>query len=446
MTLYQIITSVLAQNGNNANLAELKKHTGNRLLADYLVAVMSPRINFFIKKLPTPKAVGTREFDETVLTLIVDTLSNRKLTGKAAIEYIETWQADLNAEGQQLLAWMIDKGFRGGLGTSIVNKAFGRELIWDNGNHYMRCSLPTPKLIDKFDWNNAIVQLKYDGAYHEAGNAIGVRTRSGNTYPAESCPIDPTNIDGIVMGELVVYNGDKKLDRKTSNGIVNSALSGTQIPDGYKAVFHVWDWRPEDSDCDIPYYARLLQLETIAANNPQLVVAESIRVVSYQDALAEAGKLIAAGEEGAILKDINAPWKAGTSKQQIKLKVECDVDLLATELVAGDANGKHKDTFGSIRCQTSDGKLVVDVSGISDAQRQQIADNPDSIIGKIVTVTFNDIIDSRSNDTASLFLPRFGNKVNGEFVVRPDKTTADSLERVLEIFEAATGIRKELSL
>ena len=136
------------------------------------------------------------------------------------------------------------------------------------------------------------------------------------------------------------------------------------------------------------------------------------------------------------------PWESGTSKKQIKLKVECDVDLLAVELVAGNENGKHADTFGSIRCQTSDGKLVVDVSGISDEQRLEISQDPSLVLGKVVTVTFNDILETESSDTLSLFLPRFGNKVDGKFIIRHDKTTADDLPRVLDIFESATGIRK----
>jgi ATP dependent DNA ligase domain len=247
------------------------------------------------------------------------------------------------------------------------------------------------------------------------------------------------------MGEFVVYHNDQVLDRKTGNGILNSLQQGSDIPDKHKVVYHVWDWRPEDKDCDIPYTKRL---ETARKydNGDTIKVVKGVKVNNYQEALSVAGELIANGYEGGILKNMNMPWSSGTSKQQVKLKVECDIDLLAVEFVKGDANGKHANTFGSIKCRSSDGKIEVDVTGMPDSQRKHLFNNPQEVIGKVVTVTFNDIIESKTDrETASLFLPRFGNKkANGWFEIRNDKLEADSSERIIEIFEATTGIRKEL--
>lgn len=442
MTLHQILTSILSKQGNNEKIAELKQHTPNTFLTEYLHAMLSPRINFFIRKYKQPIDSGNTEFTQDMLADIVDKLSTRKLTGNAATEYVSNLAADLNPEGQELLKWLLDKGMRGGIGIAMVNKSYGRELVWDSGNHYMRCSLPTDKLISKFDWSNAVCQVKYDGAYIEVGKDIGVRSRSGNCFPTESQPFDSSTIEGIVMGEIVVYENYVKLSRQESNGIINSALQGTPIPTQYKAVLHAWDWRPEDKDCAIPYSERLNTLKEKTSGLDFVEIVETQQVSSYEEALQFASKQIQSGEEGVILKSLSMPWESGTSKKQIKLKVECDVDLLAVELVKGNANGKHSDTFGSIRCQTSDGKLVVDVSGISDTQRQEISQDSSLVLGKVVTVTFNDILKPESSDILSLFLPRFGNKVDGQFIVRHDKTTADDLNRVLEIFEASTGITK----
>lgn len=443
MTLHQILTSILSKQGNNEKIAELKQHTSNTFLTEYLHAMLSPRINFFIRKYKQPIDSGNVEFTQDILADIVDKLSTRKLTGNAAVEYVNELALKLTQEGQELLKWLLDKGMRGGIGIAMVNKAYGCELVWDSGKHYMRCSLPNDKLISKFDWSSAVCQVKYDGAYIEAGQVIGVRTRSGNCFPEESQPFDVSSIGGIVMGEIVIYENGAKLPRQESNGIINSALQGTPIPDKYKAVLHAWDWRIDDGDCHIPYAARLDRLKEKTAGLDFVKVVETQRVNSYEEALQFAAKQIQAGEEGAILKSLSMPWESGTSKKQIKLKVECDVDLLAVELVAGNENGKHADTFGSIRCQTSDGKLVVDVSGISDEHRQEITLDPSLVLGKVVTVTFNDILETDSSDTLSLFLPRFGNKVDGKFIIRHDKTTADDLPRILDIFESATGIRKK---
>ena len=442
MTLHQILTSILSKQGNNEKIAELKRHKENTFLTEYLYMMLSPRINFFIRKYKQPIDSGNKEFTQETLADIVDKLSTRKLSGNAATDYVNKLALELNQEGQELLKWLLDKGMRGGIGIAMVNKAYGFELVWDSGKHYMRCSLPNDKLISKFDWSAAVCQVKYDGAYIEAGQDIGVRTRSGNCFPTESQPFDASTIDGIVMGEIVIYENGTKLPRQESNGIINSALQGTPIPDKYKAVLHAWDWRIGDSDCHILYAARLDILKEKTKGLDFVEVVETQRVNSYEEALQFASKQIQSGEEGAILKSLFMPWESGTSKKQIKLKVECDVDLLAVELVAGNENGKHAETFGSIRCQTSDGKLVVDVSGISDEQRLEIAKDPSLVLGKVVTVTFNDILETESSDTLSLFLPRFGNKVGGKFIIRHDKTVADDLTRVVDIFESVTGIRK----
>lgn len=442
MTIYNILVSILSKSGNNDKIDELRKHADNTFLTEYIRAMLSPSVNFFVKKYDKPSGYGNNEFDKSTLDDIVAKLSTRALTGHAAVEYVNNLASSLDKDGQELLKWLLDKGMRGGLGISMVNKAYGYELVWDASKHYMRCSLPTDKIISNFNWDNAVCQVKHDGAYIEIGRDIGIRTRSGNCFPSGVLPFHADDIDGIIMGEIVVYEDCRKLPRQESNGILNSALQGTPIPAGYNVLLHVWDYRPDDINCDMPYNSRLAKLDQIISGRHNIMRVESVPVKNYSEALAFASSEIKLGGEGAILKDTTMTWKSGTSKQQIKLKVECDVDLIATELIQGSENGKHADTFGSIRCQTSDGKLVVDVSGISDAQRMEIFDDPSIVLGKIVTVTFNDIIQSDNSDKPSLFLPRFGNKVDGKFLIRNDKSEADDLPRVIQIFEAATGIRK----
>ena len=81
---------------------------------------------------------------------------------------------------------------------------------------------------------------------------------------------------------------------------------------------------------------------------------------------------------------------------------------------------------GSLICASSDRKVIVSVSGFSVQMRQWITDNIDSVIGKIITVMYNERISSKGADrseTDSLFLPRFV-----EF--RSDKSVANSSEEI----------------
>lgn len=393
--------------------------------------------------------VGEEEITDSFLNNCLYKVSNDcpvPVRGNEAINHIISCGNKLNKENQTLLKNILDGNLRMGIGVVAINKAYGEEFVFDPNKHYMRCSLPTDKILDKFDWNNAVVQEKFDGAYFEFNSMDwGLRTRSGTLVPFECNPFEEYMgcFDGILMGELVLYRDGIPLTREISNGLINSMLKGTPIPEEYKAIYHVWDWKETDSDvCDISYEDRHEIAGHIASHYRNIELVESQVVKNYEEAMKVAKGFIEDGKEGAVLKTTTMKWKAGTSKEQIKLKVECDVDLEIVELVKANDNGKFSSTFGSMKCQTSDGLLEVNVSGFSDAQRKYIYENQDLFIGKIISVTFNNILTPENHsieNKASLFLPRVTKDSNGDLLIRMDKTEADSYDRVVEIFE--TGLK-----
>ena len=156
-------------------------------------------------------------------------------------------------------------------------------------------------------------------------------------------------------------------------------------------------------------------------------------VKSLKEAYAHAAELMKQGMEGTVIKHPKAIWKDGTSKEQVKLKLEFEVDLEIEGIVEGRPGTKNEGRAGSFACRTSDGKLKVDVTVKNEALRDRVDANPDEFIGKIIPVTANDILEpSESNILHSLFLPRMT-----EADYRLDKTTADSLERVIAAKEMA---------
>ena len=72
-----------------------------------------------------------------------------------------------------------------------------------------------------------------------------------------------------------------------------------------------------------------------------------------------------------------------------------------------------------MQLESACGKLKVGVgSGFNDNDRETI--KPD-VVGKIITIKYNAIVDDKTKDTKSLFLPIF-------LEIREDKDTADVLE------------------
>jgi ATP-dependent DNA ligase len=96
------------------------------------------------------------------------------------------------------------------------------------------------------------------------------------------------------------------------------------------------------------------------------------------------------------------------------MKVELEADLLVTGWNFG--TGKIAGLMGSVTCITADGGVEVGVgSGFNDEDRKML---PEDIVGKIITVKYNEVIQDKNKNTKSLFLPIF-------VELRLDKTQAD---------------------
>jgi ATP-dependent DNA ligase len=129
-------------------------------------------------------------------------------------------------------------------------------------------------------------------------------------------------------------------------------------------------------------------------------------------------EMLARGEEGAILKFLDAPWEDKRSKFMIKLKEEKDIDAEVIDVIP---HSKKAGWIGALRCKTRDGNVEFEVgSGFNDDDRQK---DPSFYFGKIVQCKYNMLIQAKNRSTYSLFLPVFQ-------CVRFDKTEANSLEEL----------------
>lgn len=136
------------------------------------------------------------------------------------------------------------------------------------------------------------------------------------------------------------------------------------------------------------------------------------------------------GYEGAILKDMSAVFKDGTSKHQLKLKLEIDCEMRITGFTEG--SGKNADYFGAITFENDELTIKgkVGVSSMTEELRDWFHANRDNVIGKIMSVQFNDLTKSESNSYYALSHPRF-------IELRNDKDSTDTLETVLKLRDMA---------
>ena len=97
---------------------------------------------------------------------------------------------------------------------------------------------------------------------------------------------------------------------------------------------------------------------------------------------------IDSGYEGAMVKDLDAPYRFGRGYEIMKLKLFHDVDLEIEALEEG--TGKHTGKLGSIEV-TFNGVKVSVGSGFTDELREEIWSDPDSFVGRVVEIRYQEV-------------------------------------------------------
>lgn len=407
---------------------------------------LDPTINYYIAKLDPVTANGVAEWEGCEFQLL-ENLASRALSGNEALDQVKFTMRELTAKSAELLRRVILKDLKCGAGVTMTNSAFPG-LITDFP--YMRCSLPKTSNFDTFDWSAGVYsQLKANGSFGRIGRLDGgevvITTRQGNVYPDGTLTSLKDNASLIfnpnteTHGELMVRRGDVTLPRAEGNGMLNSLLQGGKLDEGYEVAFDCWDQIPlsaavSKGKCATPYKERinnLLAQTGFWSGRSLISLIETRFVCSKVEAFAHYREKLAQGLEGTVVKCPKGLWRDGDSKDQVKLKLEVDVDLRIVGFRDGTAGARTEATFGSVVCQTIDGQLEVAVSGFKRDVEAYIHENRDSILGKIMCVRANEVSPpSESSELYSLFHPRF-------VEIRHDKVEADTLAQVKMQFENA---------
>lgn len=390
---------------------------------------------------------GEGQFDYLTLELLDDLLT-RKLTGNAARDAVCREFLRLTAKSQQLLWRIILKDLRAGFSESTINKAV-KGLIPEFP--YMRCTLPKDAKLDEFDWKLGVLsQEKADGMFanvdHEVGGLVRITSRQGTEFPIDLFAALTSEVKGRIKpgtqmhGELLVKKAGVICAREIGNGILNGVAKGSAFEEDEEPLYLVWDQIPltaviPKGKYEVTYLHRIFALacqldETVGSS---IAMIQTRTYHSLADAYGHYRDLLALGKEGTIIKNPHAIWKDGTSKEQVKLKLEADIDLKVVSIVPGKEGGKNEGRAGSMTCVTSCGGLQVDVTVKNEAMRDRIDANPSDWIDRVIVVRANSIMQpSESNELHSLFLPRM---VETDY--RIDKAEPDSLQRVRDQFASA---------
>lgn len=390
---------------------------------------------------------GCDDFRDAGVPGLLERLMKRELTGQAARDELNSTFAVLSEKSADLLCRILRKDLRAGFSEGSCNKA-KKGLIPEFA--YMRCSLPKDVKFKEWAWETGVLsQEKADGMFANANLELTgdflFMSRQGQMFPMQEFEQLADEMRSFMPagyqyhGELLVVRNGEVLDREIGNGILNSVCSGGTFGPGEKPLYVIWDKVPlsavQVGKHSQPYAQRfgdiLAALKGKGATHLKPIPTRICK--SLREALMHCKELVAKGKEGTVVKKPTMPWKDGTSKDQVKLKMEADCDLLVTEIIPGRLGTKNEGKPGSLRCTTADDLLIVDVTVKNEAMRADVIANPDKWVGSIIPVVFNDVLTpSESNDNHSLFLPRMASAA-----YRTDKSTPDDLARVKAQLEGA---------
>jgi hypothetical protein len=439
--MLEIIDELNLENGSKHKINVLKKHIDNELLKRVLKMTYDGVIYDY--------GVGMKTIDKIVidnpnnifsleeaLDILEEEFVTRKVTGNAALERLSFVFNSVPTDIKNLLIKIIDGDLKINIGKTQINKVF-KGLITKPS--YCRCDTYNEKTAKNISFP-AYVQLKADGTYREFFVKNGIvtsRSRSGEPYEYplifEEMKSYP---EGVYTGELTVQGIS---DRAEGNGLINS-----DNPPHDKIKVELWDFITHDeyklaaekdkkNPCVAPYSTRWDILSGIVKGTSKIHLIPCKIVNSIQEALQITSEWMNAGYEGAILKDFKMVFKDGTSKHQLKLKLEIDVEVRCTGFLEGKKGTKREKTFGSIMFENDEGTIKGRCSGFTDAQLEDFNNRREELIGKIFTVQFNDLTKAENNDYYALSHPRF-------IEFRDDKDETDTLEKAFKMREMAMSL------
>lgn len=436
---FQVIEKLKRHSGKLAKEEILKANEFNDEFKLVLYATYEPTLNYYIRKLPSinqnlPTAsVNTLTY---AIKVLLEQLSTRKVTGADAKKLLLDLAYSISREDREVLELILNRDLKCGISDKTILKVFPNIVSYFP---YMRCS--TSGTVDY----PALSEEKADGIFCRAivtqGEVALVNTRQGS--PLVSLPVDfldairelPT---GVYEGELLLKGDEEVFAREVGNGLINKYFikATLQCPRIISCVYQMWDMLdPDVLTKKVDKTPRITRLNNLEAAVDSVALNKMLEVIPYkvvntlEEAKAHYQELLAEGKEGTVLKDMNAIWKDGTSKHQIKMKQEVVVELRAIDLNPAATGSKNEDTFGSILFRSECGLLEVNVTGIPDAQRKEIFDNWNYYQNKVASVKANGIMHSKTRKPHSLFLPRFVEWRDA------DKTVADTFEYIEEVFK-----------
>jgi len=409
-TFWEIIQLLERDNSRLYKEDVLSHYIDDEGLVKGLLYCLDNMITFGVADIPYSDTQGEGITEEEFYHL-ADQLKNRELTGNAARDAILS--LSLKSGIDQWNDWyrrILIKDLRCGVSLKTVNNVkkgtipvFTCMLAHSGDNN--------PKKIT----GDCVVEYKYDGVRAiiivENANAT-IYSRNGKLLT--NFPHIEEAFSNKIFDDLVFDGEVMSADFQTLMKQVHRK-EGAQTEDAYFALF---DFLPLDefktAKSSLPLIKRKELLKGFEESDyfKDCIVVTDYTVLNIED---DADKFkainntaIEKGYEGIMVKPVNGYYECKRSYGWLKMKPYIEVTLTVTDIEEG--TGKNEGSTGALVCEgTDEGKHIkVNVgTGLSDANRDDIWNNSDAVLGQLVEVRADAITISQDGDDYSLRFPRF---------------------------------------
>lgn len=389
-------------------------------------ATYNPMVTWGIKQVPDTAGITGAENPWSEFNTLLDALRNRRLTGGAARTAIEAISRRFDsAEWNIFCAAVLRKDLRAGISEKTLNKIL-KGTQWQVP--VFSCQLAT-SCEDRPEMRGVKrLEPKLDGVRVLMVCSMGqdntiVQSYSRNGKVFENFGLIEDQI-AVRLGRMVQALGHTSfvLDGEIVGNSFQELMRQARRKENVSAddsVFHVFDFIPlEDfmrGHWNAQLEKRLAYLDRLkpvigTMDNVQLLPHKMVDL-STEDGVAEfdayCHDVVAAGYEGAMIKDPSAPYECKRTTSWLKYKPVITVDLEVVDVEEG--TGRNKGRLGALVCSgTDNGKRIqVNVgSGFSDADRDSFWTDRAIVVGRTVEILC-DTITLNIDGSYSLRFPRF---------------------------------------
>lgn len=388
---------------NNSRLFKedvLEKNANNLLLKRIFVAAFDPYLDYGVRKFKKQKSTDASVNDDIAIDVflrLLDRLATRELTGNAAKDAVSHNYHSMNALQQKWCERILLKNLRCGVQSTTVNKTwpdlirgFEVQLAKTLKTTHDRQSGISIVDIVKYPVR---VEPKLDGLRLIAikqNNVVTMYTRNGtvlNTLPTITKALEKAKFDNVVFdGEALAKSGDW-------NSSVSVLMSRKDFKDDADIVYHVFDVLPlsewVSQTTETPLNERVLNVVAkVTAVNDSCVTAVKGSVVHAEaELLSFYAESMNTGNEGIMLKDLEAPYAFKRSDAILKMKPTVTFEGAIVGHYDGRDGTKHEGKFGGFYVVLPNGVVTRIGGGFNDKDRAQFQlEGLESFTGKIVEI------------------------------------------------------------